>query len=291
MASLTFSLKAVIVKYAFNNYEIDEMTLLLMRVILVLPMLIITLFVMEGKKAFYFSKKDALSLSVMGVIGIGVSMLGSFYCYRLLGASLGTLTIHIYPALTIILLFLVFKEQITFGKILALVITFIGLMFVLKIENLDFVRANSLGVTIAFATALAFSIYNLLMTKAIKETSPIRTLTIAMIFMVTSYLIVFGYRSYPTDIGLWGLALLLAIVATYLPFLFNIYAIQKVGAGVTVIFGSLGPASTVLLSFLILGETLEPIQLFGMILIIAGIMAVKIKLPNRKERDIKEKVS
>ncbi|MCE1207551.1 MAG: DMT family transporter, partial [Spirochaetia bacterium] len=57
-------------------------------------------------------------------------------------------------------------------------------------------------------------------------------------------------------------------------FLFNAYVI--IGARVTVIFQSLTPLFTTLFAFLFLGETMEPIRLVGMGVVIIGILIVVI---------------
>jgi len=73
-------------------------------------------------------------------------------------------------------------------------------------------------------------------------------------------------------VGVYGLALLMALLATVIPaFLMNA-GIQRLGAGPTAIIGSTGPVATLVLAWLLLGEALTALQLAGTALILGGVL-------------------
>ncbi|OGK79474.1 MAG: hypothetical protein A2X52_10685 [Candidatus Rokubacteria bacterium GWC2_70_16] len=70
----------------------------------------------------------------------------------------------------------------------------------------------------------------------------------------------------------WGGVGYLAVGATVLAFLWWNAGLKRVGAGRTAVFTNLVPLSGVLLSWLILGERLAPLQLVGGLLAVAGVV-------------------
>jgi drug/metabolite transporter (DMT)-like permease len=66
----------------------------------------------------------------------------------------------------------------------------------------------------------------------------------------------------------------LAVVSTFVPVLTINLGIKRIGASRAAIGSFIGPVSTAVLAWAILGESLEPIQLAGMLLVMAGVLVV-----------------
>ena len=82
----------------------------------------------------------------------------------------------------------------------------------------------------------------------------------------------FSLSSYPKEVYLLGLSM--AIFATLVPSFLVSAAINRLGASTFSIFGSLGPVSTIILAFFFLGETITLLQIFGMLVVIVGVLLV-----------------
>ncbi|HCL40864.1 MAG TPA: EamA family transporter, partial [Pseudomonas sp.] len=67
----------------------------------------------------------------------------------------------------------------------------------------------------------------------------------------------------------------MALFSTVLPIFFQSGAIQRIGAGPTVLVGMLGPIMTIFFSWLLLEEPLTWVQLGGTALVIAGIYLIR----------------
>ena len=67
----------------------------------------------------------------------------------------------------------------------------------------------------------------------------------------------------------------MALFSTVLPIFFQSGAIQRIGAGPTVLVGMLGPVMTIFFSWLLLAEPLTWVQLGGTALVIAGIYLIR----------------
>ena len=78
----------------------------------------------------------------------------------------------------------------------------------------------------------------------------------------------------------YALMLLLATVCTVLPVFATAEALRRVGANLVAIVGAVGPVATILLGFIILGETLTALQLAGALLVVGGVLLVTIRPKN-----------
>lgn len=278
LSALGFSFKAILVKTAYG-YGVDPLTLMLMRIFISLPFFLTTLFLMEGKNAFQVTAKNLMLFAFMGIVGIGCAMLFSFYSIEIIDASLATLVVFTYPAMTIVILFFFLKERMVASKITSLIITFLGLVLVIRIDKIDFLAVNEKGIIFGLISAFCFALYNALSEKALKDISPIRLTSFCMVFLVGFFAFFFGNRPYPNGLEVWSIATLLGIFTGFIPFLSFSYGIRKIGAGKAVIISSLGPVLTVLWAYILLREQLEVVQIFGMVMIVVGVMAIKLKRP------------
>jgi probable blue pigment (indigoidine) exporter len=85
----------------------------------------------------------------------------------------------------------------------------------------------------------------------------------------------------PSASGL-GYAAGLAVVGTVLPMAMFYSAIKLIGAGTTSLLATVEPFVAVLLAYVVLDESLEPVQLVGGALILGAVAALT--LPGRRRR-------
>jgi len=278
VAALGFSFKSILVKAAYG-YGVEPMNLMLMRIFIALPLYIATLLIAEGRDAFTVSARELLLFAFMGIVGIGCAMLFSFYSLELIDASLATLVVFTYPAMTVILLLLFFGERASAAKIVSLIVTFLGLIMVVRVDRVDFINLNGRGILLGLVSAFAFALYNAMSERAVKGVSPVRLITYCMFFFAAFFGVLFGNRAYPDAPEVWGLAALLGLFTGYMPFLCFLYGIKRIGAGRAVIIGSLGPVFTITWAFILLGERLDTVQVGGMVVAIVGVLALRLGEP------------
>lgn len=279
IAALGFSVKSPLVKYTYLNYDVDAVTLALMRLYTAVPFFLLTFFIMERDKGLFTGgRRDMVITFVMGVIGVGCAILFFFFSVELIEASIASLIVYTYPVLTFVLMYLYSGYKVTRVKVMSLLVTFMGLGFVLKIGVGGAVNLEPMGVMFALMAALCYAIYNVLSEKALSGGfSPVRVVTYAMCFAIVFFGLSFGFRAYPVSLELWGIALVLGFVSTYIPFLFYIYGVKHIGADKSVIVSSIGPIFVVTWTSMFLGETLDLTQFAGMALIIFGVIMVKVE--------------
>jgi drug/metabolite transporter (DMT)-like permease len=75
----------------------------------------------------------------------------------------------------------------------------------------------------------------------------------------------------------YGISLLMAVVATVLPSFLLSAGIHRIGSNRAALMGTIGPVSTIVLAWMFLGEGVTALQLLGTVFVIVGVLAISIK--------------
>lgn len=95
----------------------------------------------------------------------------------------------------------------------------------------------------------------------------------------------FGHLAWP---GVpWRVAVV-CLVGTVAPFLFMVAALRSISAGPAGVLATAEPAFGALFAWLLLSETLSPVQVLGMVLVVAGVAAVQALAPAPAELEVVE---
>jgi uncharacterized membrane protein len=136
-----------------------------------------------------------------------------------------------------------------------------------------------IGALAAFGTAVCWSISAIFFENASRKAGALAVnfwkVTLALVFLALAGTISRG-MPLPLDASpdAWLYLSLSGIVGFVIAdyFLFNAYIL--IGSRITVIFKALTPLFTTLLAFIFLGEVMEPQRLFGMAIVVCGILIV-----------------
>jgi drug/metabolite transporter (DMT)-like permease len=282
VGAILFSSKAVMVKLSYE-YNIDSLSLLLLRMGFSLPIYLFIAFKNPQKKETdKLSTKDWLTLVFLGVIGYYLASFLDFLGLQYITASLERLVLFIYPTITTILAAIYFKRRITIYKIIAIVFTYIGIgvAFWGEIQG-DIQEDFWLGVILIFASAITFSIYLVGSEKLIPKFGAKRFTTYCMIVSCVSVLIHFGIKSdvditsFPWQVYVLGMVI--AFFNTVLPSYMMSAAIKTIGSSTTSILSSVGPISVIILGYFLLGEQISYYQISGTFIVIIGVLIMSRK--------------
>ncbi len=147
-----------------------------------------------------------------------------------------------------------------------------------QIYNPAMLRPNLWGVMAGLGTAVAFAFYILASRDALRSMGSWTLLAYAYLSASLAWLPVvppwrFVAQGYPG--GVWGAFLALATVGTVLPFGLFIGGLKHLPATQASIVSTLEPVVAATAAYLILGETLAPLQLVGGGLVLAGVVLVQ----------------
>lgn len=277
---ILFSAKAVMVKLAYT-YGVDHITLLLFRMVFAFPFYIVIALYAKSNEPKKIVLKDYLWLLLFGFLGYYLASLFDFMGLQYLKAGLERIILFIYPTIVVLLSWLFFKNKLTRNQILAILITYLGVLITFWDEIGISGDKVYWGGFLIFLSAFTYAAYLVGSGWLIPKFGVLRFTSYAMI--ISTVCIVFHYTlvsdfelfNYPKEVYYLGLAM--AIFSTLIPSFLVSEAIKRLGASTFSIFGSLGPVSTIILAFFLLDERITYVQVLGMLIVILGVTLVSRK--------------
>ena len=281
LAAAGFSLKAVFVKLAYAAGPVDALTLLAMRMLLALSLFAWLAFnAPAGGQPL--QRKQLAHIALLACIGYYLSSLYDFIGLSYISAGLERMILYVYPTL-VLLIGMYFSKQKPSGKLWqALAICYSGLL--LAFGN-DLQQKSDFGTVLIggawiFAAAFVYALYYLGVAELVGKVGSLRLTGLAGMFScgwVLLHFVLFGQTSQllTANAGVWGNALLMALLSTVLPIYWLALAIQRLGAGPAAAAGSIGPVLTLFAAWLLLGESVSLLQLAGMALVMLGVARIK----------------
>ena len=280
--AILFSSKAVMVKLTYN-YEVDKLTLLLLRMGFALPIYIFIAFKnpRHGEHT-PLTFKDWILLVLLGIIGYYFASFLDFWGLQYISASLERLILFVYPTITTILAGIIFKRSITWKQIGAIILSYIGICIAFADKIFGTTQEDFWeGALLIFLSALTFSFYLVGSEKLIPKFGAKRFTSYCMIVSCIAVLIHFSlagnveFNNLPNEVYWLGLAI--AIFNTVLPSYMMSSAIRVIGASTTAILSSVGPISVLILAYFVLNEPIEWLQVYGTVIVIGGVLLISKK--------------
>ena len=237
---------------------------------LIASVFLVGVFLLSKQKfSFLQYKKDALFLT-LGGFSLGMSWIFLFEAYTYVGVSVGTLLYYCGPVIVMVLAPILFKERLTFVKLIGFVIVLAGMVFVNSEAFLE--GKMSIGIVLGLLAAVMYAtmvIFN-------KKGQAIQGLENTAIQLVSAFLLVTVYSlikgSFPVSINTESILpiIILGLVNTGIGCYFYFTSIGKLPVQTVSILGYIEPLSALLFSALFLGENLSPLQLVGAACILGG---------------------
>ena len=199
---------------------------------------------------------------------------------KLLSAGLVALLLYLYPMFVFILSVLVFREKVTWIKILALILALVGTAL-----TVDPKGGELTGVLLAISAALIYSVYIIVGTNVMKHVSAVQSSTVifASAGVVFGLITAFNGAQFPTVNSGWFAMLGIVLIATIIPVVTFLAGLDMVGPTNASMLSTLEPVVTVLLAAWLFQERLTTVALLG-----GGLILVAVILLTRNElREIK----
>lgn len=277
-ALLLFGTNGIVANYIqLSGYEI-----VFYRTLIGSMLLLLILLLKKEMLIFYKYKKQFLFLIISG-IAMGFSWIFLYEAYDLIGVGIASLIYYCGPVIVMALSPLIFKEKLTYNKIVGFLSVFCGILFVNGAFSLF--QNNNLGIICALISALMYSfmiIFN-------KKAAPISGIENSFIQLFVSFLTVAVFTGIKQGLlisvdsnSIFPL-LFLGLVNTGLGCYLYFSKLEKLPVQTVSILGYLEPLSAVMFSALILNESMNTFQIIGTIFIIGGaLFAECFKLPIKK---------
>jgi drug/metabolite transporter (DMT)-like permease len=273
LGSIAFSGKAIIVKLAYR-YGVDAVTLIMYRMLFALPLFsILAWWAGQGKPALTW--RDARAVLGLGFCGYYLASFLDFAGLRYVSASLERLILYLSPTLVIGLGAILFRRKVTRAQIVALAVSYAGVLCVFGKEAMIRGANVPLGAILVFGSTISYAVYLFYSGEEVKRLGALRltglATTVACVFCIVQFLLLRPLHAMAVAPQVLWLSVLNATAGTFAPVLMVMMAIERIGAALTAQTGIIGPVSTILMAVALLGEPFTAWVAAGSVLVIAGI--------------------
>lgn len=256
--------------FAIPLYEdgMNPNSVLFFRYALGIPVLAL---MMAGRKMNFSLKKDELlQVIVLGIL-MGLSSLTLFQSYEYINSGVASTLLFVYPIMVALIMIFIFHESFKPSLLFCFIFMIAGLILLMRNDGNSSI--DGYGFILVMVSALTYALYIVLVNVS-KTISKIPT-TKLLFYVLISGSLVFIFNiiidtllKVPSNgVGWWNL-MALAVIPTVLSLACTSAAIHLIGSTPTAIFGALEPVTAVILSVVVLGQSITFIEVIGGILIV-----------------------
>jgi drug/metabolite transporter (DMT)-like permease len=244
---------------------------------LVALLFMVPMMLFKDPKAFKVTRKQFIQLALLGFTGIFAYSFFFFTGLRLVKASHGALIVALNPVLVMLISALIGKERISGIKILGLLISLAGTAIVIaRGDILDLFTMFTWGDALMLGCPVSWAFYTYFAKDALKFASPIQASTWAILTGMMLIVLFVPFEPFPlyVDWTVWLAIVYLGICGSVLGFVWYYEGIKAIGPVKTSAFNNLIPIFAMLLSVVLLGETIHGYMIYGSAMVIGGVYLI-----------------
>lgn len=257
----------------------NALSVLLFRYMLGLPVLA-AMIAWRGR-SFRLAPSERWPVAILGVL-MALSSLALFEAYNHMNSGVASTLLFVYPVMVAVLMTFFFHERFRATTGICLVIMGLGLAMLTRSDGSG--PMSLFGFVLVMVSSLTYALY-LVMVNVSSAIRRIPTLTL-LFYVLLSGVLMFvviiccgGQLTLPPTAASWLNLSALALIPTVISLMLTTRAIQLIGSTPTAIFGALEPVTAVILSIVILDQTISSGEIIGGILIIAATTLVVVSDP------------
>ena len=278
--SMGLSGKAILVKLSYQ-YGVDAATVIMFRMLFSLPFFIgLGLWAARSQHAqeHPLTRTDWLRICALGFVGYYLSSYLDFLGLQYTSASLERLILYLNPTLVVLLGWAIYKKPIHPIRMLAMAISYSGVMLVFSHE-LSLAGADvALGSSLVFGSAVSYAVYLLYSGQLVQRIGSLRLVgwatSVACVCCIAQFVMLRPLSAAVVPVEVLWLGVLNAVACTVAPVLMVMMAIERIGAALAAQTGMIGPMSTIALGVWLLGEPLNAWIGVGTLLVVSGVFIV-----------------
>jgi len=277
---LAFSFRPILIKLSYAAHPVSPVTLLFLRMALSLPFFLAIAWWLRNQEP-RLAPRDWAAVAGLGFLGYyGASFL-DFIGLQWVGAGVGRLILYLFPTLVVLLSFVFLRKVPEKREVLALVVSYAGIVLVVSNQIGGENRLFALGAALVFASALCYAVYLVAGSQVIKRVGSMRftaySTIVATMPAVIQFLLIEPMSALDLPGAVWGYAIILATVSTVLPLFLQAEALNRIGVNHFALMGAIGPVSVAVISAVGLDEPFTGVQALGGALVIFGVLLVSLK--------------
>jgi drug/metabolite transporter (DMT)-like permease len=215
-----------------------------------------------------------LGLVVMGVL-YGIQGACYFASVDRGSPGLASLLLYAYPALVVLLSTVVLRERSPAGVLVACAVALLGTAMIIGPTVGD---GNPAAIGFGLTTAFTYSTYIVIGSRVLRQVDTLWSSAVIMgsaaVCAIARYLLSSPRPDGPATGDAWAAVLALVVLSTIIPVSTFLAGLARIGPADASTLSSLEPATAVLLSAVVVGETLTAWSLAGGVLVIGAVVAI-----------------
>lgn len=223
------------------------------------------------------SRRDIGLGLALGACGYAAQAGCYFAALERIDASLLSLLLYTFPAMVAAAAVALGRERLDNRRLVALGLALGGLVLVLAGAGTG--TLDPLGTALGLTAAVVYTTYILVSERVVGRVRPALlsalVCTGAAVSLTIGSTLLGQLRPGALTIGGWGWLTCLAVVSTVGAISLFFAGLRRVGPTTASILSTIEPVTTVLLAFLVFGETLGLVQLVGGALVISAVVVVR----------------
>ena len=240
-----------------------------------LAWIIIAVVMFFRKESVKVTRQEFRTLTGLGLLFI-ISSLTLYLSFHYMAAGVASTILFTYPVMTAVIMAVFFHERITWGTVLALVLSGGGVALLYWSDSAG--TLSTLGVVLVLASALSYALYIILVNRGNLQMSSFKINFYVLLYcalgMVVYSLIAGLPLTLPQNATSWFYVGWLAVVPAIFALVLMVYAAKYVGSTPTAILGALEPLTAVLIGIFVFNEPFTVNLAIGIVLILGAVVVI-----------------
>ena len=289
LGSILFAAKAIVVKFSYQ-YGATADVVLTLRMVFSLPIFWLAVWWNQRITSPQpLIRKDVIKVCAIGLLGYFLSSYLDFLGLHYISAGLERVILYLTPAIVLVLSKFFLKKEIDRRQYWAMVVAYLGIMMVFMHDiELNDHSAVVLGSVLVFLAAVVYSVYLIFAGELVGRVGSIRLVALASASATVATCIqslVLGVdQLFVQQPEVYYFAFINALFCTFMPMLFIMMAVNRIGSSLTAQAGTIGPVGTAFLGWYFLGEPVSALQLAGIVVVLIAI-AILLSIGNKPNQN------
>ncbi len=277
-AALLWAVSGSSAKFLFSQ-GVNPFQLIQLRVTLSSALLFLWLFGTQ-RGMLHISRGDVLYFAGLGGVVMALVQFTYLYSISLINVAAAILLEYLSPVFIALYSIAVEREMPGRGVLLAMAGTVSGCYLVVGGYHLDPTAMNPKGIVVGIFSGISFAAYSVCGEYGMRRYHPWTVLFYALLFSAVTWNVAyppfdFATRRYTAEEVGW--MLYIVIFGTIIPFGLFLGGISLLRSARACVTATLEPIAAAAVSYVFLGEALEPLQIAGGALVIASIATLQLR--------------
>ncbi len=238
----------------------------------VLAAILIGGYLLVSRTQISFSNiKKELMLLILSGFAMGINWILLFQAYKYTTVSIATLSYYFAPVIVTVVCPFLFHEKLTAKQTFCFFMSTLGFCLIIGVSGFSSLGNELIGIMFGLGAAVFYAMV-ILLNKFIKQIEGIhRTFLqiIAAIFILLPYVaFTGGFHLGSLDTAGWGNLLIVGILHTGITYCLYFSSLKELRGQEAAILSYIDPLVAVLVSFIILGESITFLQVIGGMMIL-----------------------